>query len=91
MSVGSGLLSPRALAAKKAEIERERARLLASQGLATEDRDAAQRELKSKEEELAAALEQQARLEGKLQDLESKVEWVMAVQTMDCSIQVNSL
>lgn len=69
----SGPLSPRAVAAMKAEIEKERAKLLASKDMAEGDRDQVQKDLEHKENELKHAQEQQAQLEKKLQDLKSKV------------------
>ncbi|XP_064404188.1 kinesin-like protein KIF3A isoform X2 [Halichondria panicea] len=69
----SGPLSPRSMSARKTEIEKERARLLASKDMAQEDRDKVQKVLQHKEDELRLASEQQQRLERKLQDLNSKV------------------
>ncbi len=61
------------MSARKTEIEKERARLLASKDMAQEDRDKVQKVLQHKEDELRLASEQQQRLERKLQDLNSKV------------------
>ena len=69
----SGPLSPRAVAAMRAEIERERAELLAKKGLAEGELNRTQQELQRREEELTRAQEQHQDLERKLQDLQSKV------------------
>ena len=69
----SGPLSPRAVAAMRAEIERERAELLAKKGLAEGELNRTQQELQRREEELTRAQEQHQDLEQKLQDLQSKV------------------
>ena len=61
------------MSTRKTEIEKERARLLASKDMAQEDRDKVQKVLQHKEDELRLASEQQQRLERKLQDLNSKV------------------
>ena len=61
----SGPLSPRAMAAMKAAIEKERAKLLATKDMAQEDRDHVQRDLEHKEKELRLAQEQQQELEKK--------------------------
>ncbi len=62
------------MTARKNEIERERALLLASKDMAQEDRDRVQRDLQLKEEELKKALEQQQIMEKKLEQLNSKVK-----------------
>ena len=73
MSESAGSLSPRHVASMKAEIENERARLLASQDLAEGERNEAQMKLKEREEELMKAQVQQQELEKKLSELNSKV------------------
>ena len=74
------------MSARKTEIEKERARLLASKDMAQEDRDKVQRVLQNKEDELRLASEQQQRLERKLQDLNSKVSILVPVSAVcDCA------
>ncbi len=74
------------MSARKTEIEKERARLLASKDMAQEDRDKVQRVLQHKEDELRLASEQQQRLERKLQDLNSKVSILVPVSAVcDCA------
>lgn len=69
----AGPLSPRAAAALKAEIERERAQLLASKDMAESEKNKAQEELSKRESELKTAQEQHDELNKKLKDLQSKV------------------
>ena len=69
----AGSLSPRTVASMRAEIERERARLLASKDMAEGERNQAQKELEEREQELKSAQEQQLDLEQKLRELNSKV------------------
>ena len=57
----------------RAEIERERAELLAKNDLAEGELNRTQQELQRREEELTRAQEQHHDLERKLQDLQSKV------------------
>lgn len=66
-------LSPRSVASMKVELEKERARLMATQGLAEGERNKAHKELEEREEELRIAQEQQSELEKKLNELNSKV------------------
>lgn len=73
MAASSALLPPQVVAAMKAQIEKERAKLLASKDMAETDRDHFQKDLEHKENELKHAQEQQTILEHKLKDLESKV------------------
>ncbi len=70
------------MSARKTEIEKERARLLASKDMAQEDRDKVQRVLQNKEDELRLASEQQQRLERKLQDLNSKVSILVPISAV---------
>ncbi len=70
-SVGS--LSPRTVAMMKTEIENEKAKLMATKGLAEGERNKAQKELERREEELQNAQQQQLELEMKLKELNSKV------------------
>lgn len=58
----------------KAEIEKERIRLMATKGLAEGEKDEAQRKLEEREDELKKAQEQQSELEKKLCELNSKVD-----------------
>lgn len=69
----AGPLSPRAAAALKAEIERERAQLLASKDMAESEKNKAQEELSNRESELKSAQEQHDELNKKLKNLQSKV------------------
>lgn len=69
----AGSLSPRSVANMKVDIENERARLMATKGLAEGERNDAQKELEEREEELRKAQEQQQELENKLNELNSKV------------------
>lgn len=66
-------ISPRNVALMKAELEKERARLLASKDMAEGERNQAQKELEEREQELKTAQEQQLELERKLKELNSKV------------------
>ena len=61
------------MASRQADIERERNALLATKGMAEEERDVVQLELQARERELEQAQEQHSLLEHKLQDLRSKV------------------
>lgn len=54
-AAGGSALSPRAAAAKKAEIDQERRELLAKRGLVESEKAEAQRELERREEELTKA------------------------------------
>ncbi len=57
----------------KAEIEKERARLLATKDFAEGEKNQAQKELELREQELLSAIDQQSELEKKLKELNSKV------------------
>lgn len=69
----AGPLSPRAAAALKQEIEKERAQLMATKDMAESEKNKAQDELTKREVELKSAQEQHEELNKKLQDLQSKV------------------
>lgn len=69
----AGSLSPQTMASMKAELEKERAHLLASKDMAEGERNLAQKELEEREQELKTAQEQQLGLERKLKELNSKV------------------
>ena len=72
-SESAGSLSPRSVANLRAEIENERAKLMATKGLAEGERNQAQKKLEDREEELKRAQQQQLELEQKLNELNSKV------------------
>ena len=69
----AGPLSPRAAAALKVEIEKERAQLMATKDMAESEKNKAKDELSKREMELKSAQEQHEELNKKLQDLQSKV------------------
>ena len=69
----AGPLSPRAAAALKQEIEKERAQLMATKDMAESEKNKAQDELTKREKELKSAQEQHEELHKKLEDLQSKV------------------
>ena len=69
----AGPLSPRAAAALKQEIEKERAQLMATKDMAESEKNKAQDELTKREIELRSAQEQHEELNKKLEDLQSKV------------------
>lgn len=57
----------------KAEIMKERARLMATKGLAEGERNLAQKALHQREDELKKTQEEQSEMEKKLNELNSKV------------------
>ena len=69
----AGPLSPRAAAALREQIEKERAQLLATKDMAESEKNKAREELSQRESELKSAQEQHDELHKKLQDLESTV------------------
>ena len=75
----AGPLSPRAAAALKQEIEKERAQLMATKDMAESEKNKAQDELTKREVELKSAQEQHEELNKKLQDLQSKVTYMKSL------------
>ena len=69
-----GSISPQSASLIRAQIGKERARILATKGLAEEERDRVQQELKEREKELIKAQEQHSDLEKKFQELNSQVD-----------------